>query len=459
MFPRHLLAYAWLSGAVLVAGMVRGEEPPPSPAPAPPAARAWSEIRDETFTLVWQLVYESYFDPTFGGVDWLAVRDRSAAEAAQATDPAQLRAVLRRMLAELHSSHFGLLPRDAAVFHPRERTRIGTVGLEVAWLDEHAVVCRVQPESPAAQADLHPGDVLTEVDGARLDRLAEALASSDYRGARRAAYLAQTVNGRLHPRVGQPVKLTVRPGDAPAHGLELKAVPHPGDWSEPIGDFPSSPLEIEARRDDDGIAYLRFNSFSPRLMKPIRALLARLQPEDGLIIDLRGNPGGVLGMANGLCGWLSRDEFSLGKMQMRQGMIAFVVTPQEGAFPGPIAVLIDSRSASTSEVLAAGLQEAKRARIFGERSAGAALPSQFRALPTGDLFQYAVADLQTPGGWALEGRGVQPDEPVSLHASDLAAGRDAVVLAARTWIARKRPAATSSAISAPPAAGANSASP
>jgi len=126
-------------------------------------------------------------------------------------------------------------------------------------------------------------------------------------------------NGRLHPRVGQPVKLTVRTGDAPAHGLELNAVPHPGEWSEPIGDFPSSPLDIEARRDDDGIAYLRFNSFSPRLMQPIRALLAKLQPEDGLIIDLRGNPGGVLGMANGLCGWLSKDEFSLGKMQMRQG--------------------------------------------------------------------------------------------------------------------------------------------
>jgi len=184
-----------------------------------------------------------------------------------------------------------------------------------------------------------------------------------------------------------------------------------------------------------------------------------LQPEDGLIIDLRGNPGGVLGMANGLCGWLSRDEFSLGKMQMRQGMIAFVVTPQEGAFPGPIAVLIDSRSASTSEVLAAGLQEAKRARIFGERSAGAALPSQFRALPTGDLFQYAIADLQTPGGWALEGRGVQPNEPVSTHASDLTAGRDAVVLAARTWIAHERHTAAPSAVSAPPAAGTNSVSP
>jgi len=84
--------------------------PPPSPAPTQPAARAWSEIRDETFTLVWQLVYESYFDPTFGGVDGWRCATANAAEAAQATDPAQLRGVLRRMLAELHSSHFAFAP-------------------------------------------------------------------------------------------------------------------------------------------------------------------------------------------------------------------------------------------------------------------------------------------------------------------------------------------------------------
>ena len=83
-------------------------------------------------------------------------------------------------------------------------------------------------------------------------------------------------------------------------------------------------------------------------------------------------------MASGLSGWLTDKEFSLGVMTLRQGFISFEVSPQEHAFTGPVALLIDVGSASTSEILAAGLQEAKRARIFGEVSVGAALPSSVK---------------------------------------------------------------------------------
>jgi carboxyl-terminal processing protease len=89
-------------------------------------------------------------------------------------------------------------------------------------------------------------------------------------------------------------------------------------------------------------------------------------------------------------------------------------------------------------VLAAGLQETGRARVFGEHSAGAALPSLFKALPTGDLFQYAVADVVTPHSSVLEGEGVTPDDVVLRTRADLAAGRDPVVEAARTWLNRER---------------------
>jgi carboxyl-terminal processing protease len=88
--------------------------------------------------------------------------------------------------------------------------------------------------------------------------------------------------------------------------------------------------------------------------------------------------------------------------------------------------------------MAAGLQEAGRARVFGENSPGAALPSLFKALPTGDLLQYAVADLETPRGVLIEGRGVRPDESVGRTVADLAAGRDPVLAAAEAWLDSKR---------------------
>lgn len=114
------------------------------------------------------------------------------------------------------------------------------------------------------------------------------------------------------------------------------------------------------------------------------------------------------------------------------------MSPQPRAFLGPVAILIDSDSVSTSEIMAAGLQEAGRARIFGEPSPGAALPSVFKALPTGDLFQYAIADLQTPRGILIEGHGVIPDQIVARTRTDLAAGRDPVLSAARRWLEAQR---------------------
>jgi carboxyl-terminal processing protease len=163
-----------------------------------------------------------------------------------------------------------------------------------------------------------------------------------------------------------------------------------------------------------------------------------LKDGEGLIIDLRGNPGGITLMAPGIFGRLSAKEVSLGTMHRRYGSEEFTAYPQRGAFLGPVAVLVDSASASTSEILAAGLQETGRARIFGEATAGAALPSMFRNLPTGDMLQYAVADIKTPHGMLIEGNGVTPDELVVVRRADCAAGRDPVREAAEHWLATQR---------------------
>jgi carboxyl-terminal processing protease len=198
------------------------------------------------------------------------------------------------------------------------------------------------------------------------------------------------------------------------------------------------PIRCEAVRDSGGIGYLRFNAFVLPVIAASRKLVASLSPRDGLVIDLRGNGGGVVLVASGLSGWLSDRELVLGITNTREGSQKLDVYPQAGAFTGPIAILIDGRSASTSEIMAAGLQEAGRARIFGERSAGAAMPSSFKALPTGDLFQYAVGDVTTPQARAIEGEGVTPDVIVKPARADLAAGRDPALEAARAWLSRER---------------------
>jgi|CZKI01.1.fsa_nt_gi carboxyl-terminal processing protease len=402
--------------------------------------RRWKSLRYQTFTMVWRTVNETYFDRTFGGVDWLAVREKYRTRLATAAENAQLIGLLQQMLAELRRTHFSIVPRDAAVFNPSERVRIGTTGAEVAFVEGGVVVTEVRQGSTGAAAGIRPGDLITQVDATATAPNLALLAKAGLTPARSGLYMTQFIESRLAAAVGTKVQLDLvapEAGAAPRH-VTVECGANDAQWSEPVGYFPSMPISCEARRDPDGVAYLRFNIFVPPVMKDVRSLLRLLAPGDGLIVDLRGNMGGIATMASGICGWLCRDEFVLGSMHKRDGVASLDVYPQTGIFDGPVAILIDGRSASTSEILAAGLKDKRRARLFGELSAGAALPSVFERLPTGDLFQFAIADVTTPSGALLEGNGVAPDEAVLRSRVDLAAGRDPVVEAARKWIDAER---------------------
>lgn len=425
-----LLLAGWLLG-----GVVTGAE---TPAPETVTAENWVRLRDETFETVWSTINAAYYDATFGGVDWVAIRDQYRVKLSAVTDQAGLRSLLTAMLAELKRSHFAIMSREAAVFTPAERVRIGTTGVRVAYVENVVAVTNVLPDSAAARAGLRPGDAIVELDGLKMSGLDRYLRESGIDPARGSLWLVQLAEGRLRGPVGSAISLTVRDPGGETKAVKLVCTAHEGVWSEPMGDFPSVPVECDVSQIEPGIAWLRFNVFARQAMKDIRKLLTGMPADGGLILDLRGNPGGVTVMAPGISGWLSDHAFSLGTMHLRQGHLGFEVAPQEHAFLGPVAVLIDRGSASTSEIMAAGLQEAGRVRVFGENSPGAALPSLFKALPTGDLLQYAIADMQTPTGKLIEGHGVTPDEAVSLSLVDLAAGRDPVIDAATRWLEAQR---------------------
>jgi carboxyl-terminal processing protease len=121
-------------------------------------------------------------------------------------------------------------------------------------------------------------------------------------------------------------------------------------------------------------------------------------------------------------------------MKTRDTEVKFVVSPRAETFKGPVAILIDGLSASTSEILAGGLQGLGRARVFGSQSAGAALPSAIEKLPNGDGFQYAFANYVSEGGGVLEGSGVTPDVELTPTRAQLLEGKDPVLEAAVEWI-------------------------
>jgi carboxyl-terminal processing protease len=162
----------------------------------------------------------------------------------------------------------------------------------------------------------------------------------------------------------------------------------------------------------------------------------------GIVLDLRGNPGGAGAMVMGIGGHFLDSAVSLGTLRMRTNELRFVANPRRVStrgetvrpYAGPLAILVDPLTGSTSEIFAAGLQALGRARVFGEASAGQALPAMATRLPTGDVLLHVIADFVAPDGRRIEGRGVIPDEVVPLRRAELLMGRDAALDAAVGWI-------------------------
>jgi carboxyl-terminal processing protease len=193
------------------------------------------------------------------------------------------------------------------------------------------------------------------------------------------------------------------------------------------------------------VGAIAFSVWMTAVAEPFAQAIDAYRHDDGLIIDLRGNPGGLADMIRGLAGHVLSEPASLGRMKMRDLELEFRVNPRRSTsdgrsvepYAGPVAILVDDLTGSASECFAGGLQSLGRARVFGTTSLGEALPAVTRQLPNGDVLLYAVGDFVTATGERLEGKGVVPDETVPLTASALANGRDPVIDAALAWVDRQ----------------------
>ena len=204
-----------------------------------------------------------------------------------------------------------------------------------------------------------------------------------------------------------------------------------------FGNLPTFHVQFHSKRVDGTIGYVSLNIFFDlvNVLEQFGAVIEASRDTEGLIIDLRGNPGGIGAMSMAMGGWLvSQPGLKLGTLKTREASLNFSLQPRRRSYKAPVAVLVDELSMSTSEILAGGLRDLKRARIFGTKSPGAALPSTIERLPNGDRFQYAFANYISIGGKPLEGVGVVPDVNTPITRAALLEGRDPAVESAVQWI-------------------------
>jgi carboxyl-terminal processing protease len=417
----------------------------PPPAPTPISATLAVEVFDST----WSRVGRTYYDSTFRGLDWDRVRDELRPLARDAGTVDSLRAILGAMLDRIGDSHFAIIPAETAdALDPDSLTggtgEPGDVGVEIRILDGSLVVSRVDEGGPADLAGIRTGWVVEGIDGRPVSGLLEVLDELGEERRLGEARLAWSAERRLAGAVGDTVRVRVRNGEGEVRAIELVPTPR-GGTPVRFGNLPTQYADLDHRRipTADGCAGLiRFNVWMTPILPAFDDAFRALRDCDGIILDIRGNPGGMAGMVMGVSGYFMDEREALGRLKTRDTELSLVSMPRRVTragdpmqpYAGPVAVLVDGMSMSTSEIFAGGLQGVGRARVFGDVTGGQALPALMVRLPNRDVLMYVFADFVGPDGTRIEGRGVHPDRAVPLTRQHLLDGTDAALEAALAWI-------------------------
>lgn len=283
----------------------------------------------------------------------------------------------------------GRLDPHSAFYTPREYEALRTatdgeyagIGVEIGRDESGFFVGAIYPSSPAAAAGLQTGDRLLEVDGVNT----------------KGATLTD-IQRNLRGPVGTKVLIRVsRKG-------------RNDDWTFTLvrGWIRLTPLEADVL--DHGIHYAHIKTFASRISIDLRAHLDKHPPEKGLILDLRGNPGGLFDEAVAICDlFLSEGPIVTVVGRSGQNSERHLAHPEATQADYPVAVLIDGGSASAAEIVAGCLKDRKRAKVFGSKSYGKGSVQSILDLSDGSGLKLTVARYLTPAGTQIDGRGINPD--------------------------------------------------
>jgi carboxyl-terminal processing protease len=382
-----------------------------------PDAVVPESIKKETFAKVWTTINDTYFDQTFNGVDWKALKTKYEPQLAEAKSNQDLTDLLNRMLGELKVSHLKVVPANqvSLVETSSDMSKRGSIGVDLRLINKtDLVVSKVLEKSSAEQAGIKKGYIIKKIDGQTIAEITENQRKKGGFQLRDEIVAVRAATAKFSGNIDKKVSVTFVDENNAEKTIELSRQ-----------NFGSSrDLNFESKQLTGNIGYIKFNLFFGDLPAKFAEAVSTFQNTTALIIDLRGNPGGIGNYTTALAAMIDKEKRSLGVSQYRYNKQEFDYEGSDKSYKGKVFILLDELSGSSSEVFAGGLQANKRATIIGQNSAGAVLPSTTELLPTGGALQYAIADFKTPDGKILEGRGVTPDVEVKLTRKELLAGKD-----------------------------------
>jgi carboxyl-terminal processing protease len=399
----------------------------PAPGPAKPAAPATlTKFERERGRMILNIVRADvekyYYDPTFHGLDL----DRLFKSASESIDAAQttndLFTAIAVPLFRLNDSHTSFLP-------PSRVARM-THGWVAQMIGDRCFVTAVQPGSDAEAQGLKRGDEILEIEG---DRPVRANLDTILWMQRVVAPQTRTALTILQPG-GRPETLRIHAKVVTGQAItDLRNTMDINDYMRDVGDDAYFGRHRMVPIKEELLVW-KMPGFNMGADEVKTKLLRQVRKYPKLIIDLRGNGGGAVEMLETLVGGLVGPDTKIADWKGRKPRPPMMARKAGDVYEGTILVLVDSFSASASELLARTLQLTGRGTVLGDRTAGAVMVSQtFDHMAGGDrtgvtfATSITVADLIMTDGRSLEHTGVVPDEVILPTAEDLASDRDPVL--------------------------------
>jgi carboxyl-terminal processing protease len=368
-------------------------------------------------------VRQNYYDRNFHGVDW----DAKVREASGKIDKADsLNRALTAIAAALDS-----LSDSHTFFLPPERPYVNDYGFEMQMIGSRCYVTHVRPDSDAEKKGIKPGDEIETLNG--------------YTPTRETFQRMHYLFWILRPQPGFNLRIRSVAGEEREVDVLAKFVPHSkvvdlyemnySEFSRDIGDQYNR-LGIRYAHRDYDVLMVRLPIFYPFQLDAVDSILSKTEGFKAVIFDLRGNPGGSAEMVQSLLGAILDHKVKIADRVERNKTTPMQTEHHFHPFTGKVAVLVDSQSASASEIFARVVQLEKRGTVLGDGSSGMVMEAlQFHHTTQGEkrdnyiLYGSEVthADLIMTDGKSLERTGVAPDLAVLPTASDLANGRDPVL--------------------------------
>jgi carboxyl-terminal processing protease len=275
----------------------------------------------------------------------------------------------------------------------------GGIGIQIGVRDKRLIVIAPIEDTPADKAGLKAGDVILEIDGVSALDISLEDAVSKIRGPKGKA-VELTI---LRKDSQAPEKITIVRGTIPLISVKTKEL-EPGYLHVRLTDFKANTTEDLHRKLQEYTA-----------SKELK----------GIVLDLRNNPGGLLNQAISVTDTFLRD----GLIVYTQGRDAKsrrdeTASKQSTDVVCPVVVLINSGSASASEIVAGALQDRKRAILVGERTFGKGSVQSIMPLSDGSAVKLTIALYYTPNGRSIQAAGIEPDlELPFVAAPEEAAGQ------------------------------------